>query len=508
MRRSWAAVTVGAVTLAALAAAFMMFRLTSEKMDEDDGIAVYALFRDAIGIYPKTRVLSSGLEIGQIGNRELDQAAKMAKVTILIDPRKVTLYENAVVQKKAASLLGEFYLDIDPGTATEVKDGKIVQVRKLKDGDRITHVLEPTGVGEIIDQVGATLPILRDILRDVRELTSGEVKQIATNVNRLIETNSVTLERLLVRIDNIAATVESLTTSEADDIRVSIQNVRQITEGLKGLVGTAEGQVSGRGEQLKTSMEKLQSSISSLEKTMKNAESVSARVADGEGTVGRLLTDDTVARNLEDITTDANTFLRGVTRLQTIVGLRTEYNYLAQTFKTYFQIQLQPRPDKFYLIEVIDDPRGFRETTIEQRENSREGTITERKVVTSEKLRISFQFGKRIGALSGRFGIKESTGGAGLDLHMLEDRLTLSTDVFDARGNQYPRLQARGTLAVYKRLLHVIAGVDDVFNYVPTQRGTAAGFFDWFFGAQLTFNDEDLKSLLLVGGSAVSGAAR
>jgi hypothetical protein len=32
-------------------------------------------------------------------------------------------------------------------------------------------------------------------------------------------------------------------------------------------------------------------------------------------------------------------------------------------------------------------------------------------------------------------------------------------------------------------------------------------FFDWFFGLQLVFRDEDLKSFLLFGGSAVGGAA-
>jgi hypothetical protein len=61
---------------------------------------------------------------------------------------------------------------------------------------------------------------------------------------------------------------------------------------------------------------------------------------------------------------------------------------------------------------------------------------------------------------------------------------------------------------VYKRYVYLVGGVDDVFNYVRTQ-GTAGGFFDWFLGLQLTFNDEDLKSLLLFGGgSAASSAAK
>ena len=48
--------------------------------------------------------------------------------------------------------------------------------------------------------------------------------------------------------------------------------------------------------------------------------------------------------------------------------------------------------------------------------------------------------------------------------------------------------------------------MDDVFNYVRTQ-GTAGGFFDWFLGAQLVFNDEDLKSLLMFGGGSAASSA-
>ena len=50
-------------------------------------------------------------------------------------------------------------------------------------------------------------------------------------------------------------------------------------------------------------------------------------------------------------------------------------------------------------------------------------------------------------------------------------------------------------------------GVDDVLNQRRANAGGGA-FFDWFFGMQLLFRDEDLKSMLLFGGSAVGGAAR
>jgi phospholipid/cholesterol/gamma-HCH transport system substrate-binding protein len=515
VRRSWAAVTVGGLIIVAVAIGAIMFKYITEGVGKGKGIVVWALFSDAKGIYEKSRVLSAGLEVGQIEKRELDPGGK-AKISIRVLPN-IKLYKNAVVAKRAASLLGEFYIDLDPGTAREIPrrpagsppgtpEPPAVSVPQLKDGDQILTVIEPVEMGKIIEQVGATLPILRDILSDVRELTSGQVKDIADNVNKMITTNSVTLERLLQRVDHIAANVDEVTTAEAQDLKIAIRNVRDITEGVKTLVGTSEGEVKGTGEKLRGSVDKLQSSIDSLERSLKNVETTTDHLAKGDGTIGRLVNDPAIANNIEQITEDASTFVKGVTRLQTIVGLRTEYNYLANNYKSYFTIQIAPRPDKFYLIELVDDPRGFREQSTEIHDNSRTGTYSDTVVKTSQKLRVSFQLGKCIAAICGRFGIKESTGGAGVDLHLMDDMLTLSADIFDTQSNAYPRFQGRAYVSVYKRYVQLIGGVDDVLNYTPN-KGGAGGFFDWFFGAQLRFNDEDLKSLLLFGGSSLGSAA-
>jgi phospholipid/cholesterol/gamma-HCH transport system substrate-binding protein len=506
MRRSLAGLTVGALALVVLVTTYLLFQYTSKKITGGSGYRVHALFHNALGVYDRTRVLSAGLRVGQVEERELDQKSGKAKVFIRIMP-EIKLYENAAIAKKSASLLGEYYLEIDPGTPFAVRKGERVNLRELHDGDEITNVSEPVEMGDIMNSVGETLPILKDILADVKALTSGPVKDIANNANQLIEKNSVIVERLLGRIDDIASTVQGITHSEADDVRVTLHNAREITEGLKGLVGTTQGQVSGAGQDLRSSLQKLQTSIDNLDKSLRNVDKITGRMAEGEGTVGHLLTDDTVAKNLDSITDDVSSITRGVNRLQTIVGLRMEYNVMAHNFKSYVSVQLAPRPDKFYLIELVDDPRGYRSTETVVGYSSTVGAYSDQKITTTDKLRISFMFGKRWGPIQGRFGIKESTGGVGADLFLFNDHLMLSTDIFDTRSNQYPRLTGRGYLAIYKKYLYLVGGVDDVLNYTRTPG--AGGFFDWFVGLQLMFNDEDLKTLLLFGGaSAASGAGK
>jgi phospholipid/cholesterol/gamma-HCH transport system substrate-binding protein len=506
VRRSWAAVTVGALVLIVSAISYLLIRSTSERTSGKQGLIVWALFKDASGLFEKSRVQTAGISVGQIDKRELDPSTAQAKITIHMQPG-IKLWSNAVVTKKSASLLGEYYLEIDPGTPVALVNGVKQEQRELKDGDEIKQVREPTGMGDLMADIGTILPILKSILQDVHKLTSNQLTDIATNVDKLIETNSITLERLLNRVDHIAANIENVTSAEAGDAKVAIKNVRDITESIKTLVGSSEGEVKSTGTAVRGSLAKLQGTVDNLDKTLRNVETITSRLEKGQGTAGRLLTDDTIANNVEEITEDAGSFVRGITKLQTIVGLRAEYNFISHTTKEYLSVQLVPRPDKFYLIELVEDPRGFREETSAVTNSSKNGVESVTTVTTSQKLRFSLMLGKRLGPIAGRFGIKESTGGFGVDLFLLDDRLTLSVDVFDTLSNQYPRVKPTLLAAIWKRNLFLVLGADDIINTTRATAG-AGGGIDWFLGGQLVFNDEDLKSLLLFGGSAASGAAK
>ena len=505
MRRSWAAATVGALAIIVGLLTYFLVKVTNERASAHEGFTLWANFQDAAGLFQKSRVQTAGIPIGQIEKRELDPERPVARVTIRILPG-TTVWENALVSKKSASLLGEFYLEIDPGSPVGVVNGERRPMRQLKNGDQIKRVREPSSMGDLMSDVSSLMPVLHDILDDVRRLTSGPIASAAENANKLIETNSVVLQNLLTKMDHIAGDIDHITDTEGENIRKSISNVRDITESVKTLIGTGQGEVTQTGEAVRSSLDKLKATVDNLDKSVKNMESITGKVDKGEGTVGHLLNDDTIARNIEDITEDAGGFIRGVTKLQTIVGLRTEYNFLSGQPKEYLSVQLVPRPDKFYLIEVVNDPRGLRESSTTNTVTSGRVTTTNVTTYSQNKLKFTLQFGKTYGIWTGRFGIKESTGGVGLDVHLMEDRLVLSADLFDTLFNTYPRLQGRAAVAVWGRMLYVVGGVDDFLNR-RAKFGTAGGF-DWFLGGQLVFNDEDLKSLLLFGGSAAGGATK
>jgi phospholipid/cholesterol/gamma-HCH transport system substrate-binding protein len=109
---------------------------------------------------------------------------------------------------------------------------------------------------------------------------------------------------------------------------------------------------------------------------------------------------------------------------------------------------------------------------------------------TTDAFRFTVMFARRLGPATFRFGIKESTGGFGLDLHLLGDQLEIRSDMFNFGGDVFPRLRVTLAYEILRRAW-IIAGVDDVLN---------GDRFDYFLGAQLRFNDEDIKSILPFAG--------
>ena len=106
MRRSWASITVGALVLVVgVHQLLRSIRSTSERNTAQQGIAVWALFHDASGLFEKSRVQTAGISVGQIEKRELDPGHAKAKITIRMRPG-ITLYENAVVIEEVGVAAG------------------------------------------------------------------------------------------------------------------------------------------------------------------------------------------------------------------------------------------------------------------------------------------------------------------------------------------------------------------------------------------------------------------
>ncbi|MBU1413915.1 MCE family protein [Myxococcota bacterium] len=513
------ALKVGLFVVIGAVASWYVLHTVTEGLAGADGYTVYVLLHDATGLVDKSMVQIAGLRVGQIKSRRLQD--NLARVDIFIEKR-VVLYENAMVIKRSASMLGGFYLEVDPGTPESIDPNTrwLRKHRRLRDGDQIRLVEEPVTTGDIIDRAGNMIPEIRKLVLEVRALTATRINQLVRNSDFAITSNSKALNKLLLKLDSISADAKLVTSGAPANVTVILANVRELTRELRVITASTGNKLGGLGATAQASLDRANALLDKLEGQLNGEDSIvgntldvttnvaeiTKKLKDGEGTIGRFITSAVIADNIEKITTDAKQLLGGMTRMNIVVGLRTEYNLMANSLKTYISVSVYPREGKFYLIEMIDDPRGsssFTRTVI-RTDNPEVGpplSRTEEMTVT-DSMRFSLMFAKQVDNLTFRLGIKESSGGGGVDITLLDNRLTFQADLFDFSANEFPRLKLGVSWEFYPGLF-LVAGIDDLLNDRP--RTGAGGGRDYFLGAQLRFTDEDLKSLLMVGGSALGG---
>ena len=473
MRETWNAARVGLMVVLGLVATFAVYRYVDERSGSDDGYDVYALFGDVQGLIPKSRVLVAGIPVGYIESIGLE--GDLARVDVHIDG-DVKLYEDATVALRSISLLGERVLVINPGT---------VGLPEIPDGGQIRTTAEAVTTDDILVTVD-------DIAKSVRRITAQLERALGTDeAGDRMESALKNLSEALENINNV--------TGEAGPRVVQIlDNVELATGDLADIIDRRKDDIDRGVAEVDDTILSIRRAADQLNEVLEDAREVSSRTARGEGTLGRLTQDETLIDEVEGAAAGINSFVGGLARLRTIVELRSEYNVIASGFKTYFSIYLQPRESRYFLFQVVDDPRGLvsvTETIVRQSpppiDAPSESRITE--IRRSDRLKFSAQLGKTIRFATFRFGIIESTGGLGLDINVLDERLEINTDVFEFGAQILPRLRIRAGYEVLRRFW-LVAGVDDVLNDTG---------FDYFFGLQIRFDDEDLKPLIPFGAAAL-----
>ncbi|MBV8152314.1 MAG: MCE family protein, partial [Candidatus Eremiobacteraeota bacterium] len=488
------AAKVGLFVALSGAAAYGVYRYVSPSVTSGSGYTVHAFIRDATGLAMRSRVTIAGIPVGTLDSIKLERGEARLDVRVRSD---VALYDNATLGKKSTSLLGEAVIVLTPGT---------VDHRKLHDGDEIRIIVDETTPGQLMDEVKEIADSVRAVAQQLAASIGTEqggqnMREILRNVADATDQLDKTVRENREVLRDAIRNVDVITQTATPELAKILENVRVVTEDVRQLMASAEQTPAGQQGQLRDTIEHLDRASKNLESALEHADSVTGRIDRGEGTIGRLTKDDALVNEVQGVAEGVNDYVQNLTRLQTIVGLRSDYAFLSNTIKSYVELRLQPREDKYYVIELINDPRGLTnitDTSVDTTDPRFPAHYRTISTTTTNSFRFSLQFAKRMGAFTGRFGIKETTGGVGLDVNLLHDRFEIVNDLFGFSEEPTPRYRVYISYEFIKHLW-LYGGVDYVFT--PSQR-------DYFLGLQLRFNDEDLKTILPFSGGVTSAAAR
>ncbi|HEY6105020.1 MAG TPA: mammalian cell entry protein, partial [Anaeromyxobacteraceae bacterium] len=360
--------------------------------------------------------------------------------------------------------------------------------------------------GDLARTVGGPEGSMRDIIESLA--------RVSRTIDEAVGQNAGKLGRTLSNAEAFTLTIREIAEQDRERYHAIARNVAEASDRLNQVLRSVQDIVGGQEPQLKESVQGVRQALDKLNRSLDQIEKTVDAVAQGKGVAGKVLADEQLGEKLAGAIDQYTEYADRLHKLQLEVRLRSEWLLNQTGAKTYAGIRLIPRPDKYYLLEIVSDPRGVNTvstetlTTLNQTTGQQVTTVSTRSV-NEQRLTVSAEFAKRFGWATFRIGINESSGGMGSDVHLFDDALQISVDLYQftrATQDVLPRAKLWANLHFLDHF-YLTAGTDDFLNkwrggsYPGGPRFVVGR--DVFFGAGLFFTDQDLKTLF--GG--VSGGA-
>lgn len=450
---------------------YMTFAVGKYEFGEKKGYVITAEFESVAGLDAKAAVRMAGVRIGSVEKVELVDSR--ARLTLRIYPDvRIARGSEAVI--KTMGLLGEKYVEIiPPGNrsfnapydADPPGDQNPRETSNyLKQGEEIRSTVSPSDVDRLINQLSAI---------------SDDIKQVTASLRQVFgtERGARSMEDILADLRGTMSNIRDFTYTLRSDGSELVMRLNELAMSLNQVVNDNK-------DNLKVTLENVREASRSAELALASIENITRRVEQGQGTLGKLVSDESMYNNIDSAARGISDYTSRIERMKTIVGFRSEYMF--PDSKSYFTLELKPRMDKYYIIEVASDPYA-KYTRSETIVNGTTTTVYEN---YEDRLRFSILFAKRWGNLALRMGLIESEGGIGADYFAFKDRLKFSFDAFNFNstepGNEKAHLKATLNYNISK-VVFLNAGYD---NFLNSERASA------FVGIGLKFDDDDLKYLL------------
>jgi phospholipid/cholesterol/gamma-HCH transport system substrate-binding protein len=464
---------------------YMSFQVGKQTLGLKRGYTLDVAFENAAGLDKDASVQIAGVEVGRVESISLKEGK--ALVRLRITPG-VKLEHDAIAAVKTHGILGEKYVEIYPGTRGAAFLGP---------GEQISRTERQTDIDRMLNQLS---------------LIADDVRGVTSSLNRVLagKDGEEAISKILTNTRDLTRNLNNVVVSNQEALRAAIENTRQLTGNLNRVVTQNDEKVGQVMDSLKAASKEMEKSFASLteisdginrgegtlgklvkdsatadklNKTLASLQEVTQKINEGKGSIGKLVNDDETVRNLNEGLTGINRYVNKAEQFRTFLSYRGEYLFDKSDAKSFLELRIQPREDKFYILGVVSDPRGRRTT----KDMTTGGVTTRTEEWDRDGLLFNAEIAKRYRDVVLRGGLLESTGGFGIDYLTLNDKLKLSFEAFDFGTDRRAHLKAGAEYQLFKHI-YLSAGWDD-FISDQDNRSIYGGF-------SIRFEDDDIKYLL------------
>jgi phospholipid/cholesterol/gamma-HCH transport system substrate-binding protein len=448
----------------------------------------FTYFDTVAGLPPQGAVRIAGVKVGDVRTISLENGK--AKVVIGLS-KEVPVFSDAFVSLGAIGILGEKFVDLDPGHSAK---GPFPEGTAL-----------PSKAGISLDTLMETLADVgknvKGITQALNESIGGEqgrekLNEIVDNIRVLTAEFRSMAQENHGAVSNTMANVESLTTDLRDRLPRLAQQFETMAKNLNGMV-------EENRPELKGAMADVRKMAQSFHGTADNLKVLTDRLNKGEGTLGKLLNDETTVKKINEAVDNVNNMLGGFNKMDFRLDMNAAQWSKRSDSRVGLGIDIAPRPDYWYSLGFASTPDGKINTstsTVTQLDPVTGKPVTvlsnNRYVTTDQAFTASAQFAKRIGPAVFSAGIVENKGGAGFELRAFDqDRLRVGVLAYDfTKRDDKPNPRYRFTSSYqFWKGAYIQAGVQDIAN---------KDLRTVFFGGGLRWKDDDLKKMVGLAGVA------
>jgi len=472
---------------------------TAERIKTGGGTyTVHAYMEDASGLVLDSAVSLAGVKIGRLKAIELE--GNRARLTLEIR-KDVELAEDAIVFKQTSSMLGSSSVSINPGSGR----GAL-----LSDGDVVRNVRQEAAISDVMvnanELAGEAATFVAELNRYLEEEGTLEaldeivdiVRRTALSSSALIDENLLLLRATMQNAQEFTGRVNQDSVRQMMTIQEILDNTARLTARLDSLVGDNDETLTRSIQGIEETLRELRSVLASVQVTADNVAEVTTLVRDGEGTVGRLLTDDEIYNRVDRIAGKTEDFIDSTIGLGVQVGFQSDYLIQQNSARSVFDLRLTPgEKDKYYALGVTSTPVPTETERRTETVTTQSGTTTrivEEEKVRTDDLKFSAQLARTWGPVTVRGGIIENTGGVGVDLRPI-DQIAVSAEAFDFGAENGVYLRSTGTIYPFfdpessnpLNWIFINGGVDDILGVYER---------DYFVGAGVRFTDQDIRGLI------------
>ncbi len=507
--------------------AFLSLRLGHHKLKPDHSFAFYAKFSSVDGLEKGTDVEVAGVKVGEVDAITLGSDG-MARVRMLVT-KKVVIPADARAVIFSNGFLGKMYVEIEPGPSG-------VRPRLDPDRDR-----EPPGLlRRILGGIDFPPPAWADTGSAASPAPSAPPSspssqpkpapspvgsgpsqagppdpspgELAPGAILASPGNTVSVNRLVKKLNKIADDIQAVskslkgsigTTQGKEQLRRTLKHLDELTTNLRDFTVSLKKKspdILNKVDSIANKIDNGVGTIGSLvnkndvydnaNQSLAHLNSILKKIDEGQGTIGKLVNNPDVYDNLSKTLKKLSGVTNKADRMELNVWMRGFYMPRAGTAEGFFTLDLYPRSDKFYRIQVVSTTNPYyTQTTPYTQINGNYVAGPTQITGTTQGIKFSVEFGEKFGDFDVRAGLIQNSFGVGADYQIFKN-LFLTFTMYNI-GTYDPM-----TPNPYSRIFLTYT----IFNHIWLN----AGYYNAFnasvasplVGGGLILNDETLKYLI------------